>query len=89
MANQNQAEGHQQHLPPTLEGIVAEIASNEKPAVLAEQLRTFSNNRDAERELILASLLPGGKEPLELLDVTKHTVGWAFILYVHFFVLPS
>lgn len=87
MTNQNQAEGQQQQqFPTSLEGIVTQITSSTSPAALADLLRAFSNNREGERELILASSLPGGQEPLELLDVKKDTVGWAFILYVYSFL---
>ncbi|KLO09452.1 hypothetical protein SCHPADRAFT_907731 [Schizopora paradoxa] len=88
MANQAQPE-NQQQLPTSLDGIVALITSSTSPVALAEQLREFSKNRDGEQELILASSLPGGQEPLEILDVKNHTVGWAFILSARLAAIAS
>jgi hypothetical protein len=67
--------------PVSLETIIQQITT---PTValssLAHTLRTFA---PAEiRETILASILPGGQDPLELLDPSVNTLGLLYLLYV-------
>jgi hypothetical protein len=67
--------------PVSLETIIQQITT---PTValssLAHTLRTFA---PADiRETILASILPGGQDPLELLDPSVNTLGLLYLLYV-------
>ena len=62
-----------------LESIISEITTS-SPEVLLMSLRSFVN-RDVG-ETILASLLPGGLDPLTVLDAHVNTLGYLFILFV-------
>ena len=83
MAQQGDGNNQQQHTM-SIEAVVGEITTATSQAALAERLRHFSNNREHARESVLASALPNGQDSLELLNVTKDTVGIFFILCVVF-----
>lgn len=66
----------------SIEAVMGEISTASTSQNLTDSLRTFSHNREPTREAILANFLPNGQDPLEMLDMTRDTVGFFFLLCV-------
>lgn len=66
-----------------LEAVVADITTTTSSQHLLTSLRSLIK-RDVG-ETILASLMPGGQDPLSVLDTHVNTLGYLFILYVRYF----
>lgn len=70
-----------------LETLIARITSTQNPRQLNEYFRSIPTDT---REVILASTLSSGQDPLNILDVRNNTLGILYILYViilaYFFV---
>jgi COP9 signalosome complex subunit 3 len=64
----------------SLDRVLTEITSANNIPALNQALRTFAT-KDV-RESILSRLLPGGQDPLTILDIQRDTLGVLFILYV-------
>ncbi|KXN85814.1 COP9 signalosome complex subunit 3 [Leucoagaricus sp. SymC.cos] len=62
-----------------LDTLIAQITSSTNPRQLNELLRNIQNDT---REVILASTLSNGQDPLGMLDVRVDSLGVLFILYV-------
>ncbi|KAI0795629.1 hypothetical protein C8Q75DRAFT_712166 [Abortiporus biennis] len=60
-----------------IQAILQDIATTNDPIKLNNQLKTLSKD---SRENILASLLPGGEDPLNALDPEFNTIGCLWIL---------
>lgn len=67
-----------QHVTPSLETLVLDITQSNSPSALNQRLKAFGVRET--REPILASLLPGGQDPLSLLDVHRNTLGYLYLL---------
>jgi COP9 signalosome complex subunit 3 len=61
-----------------LETLIARIISSPSPRTLNDYLRSIPADT---REVILASTLPSGQDPLNVLDVRANTLGVVYILY--------
>ncbi len=65
--------------PISLEHLVQYLATTgQTQEDLNQTLRTFSTKET--REVILASKLPSGQDPLEILDAQNNTLGYLYIL---------
>ncbi|TFK47638.1 hypothetical protein OE88DRAFT_782487 [Heliocybe sulcata] len=62
----------------SLEALIAQITSHNDPQALNHMLRTFAPKE--VKETILGSLLPGGADPLQALDVEVNTLGILYLL---------
>ena len=63
----------------SIDRVLTEITSTNNISALNQTLRGFTP-KDA-RESILSSLLPGGQDPLGVLDIQRNTLGILYILY--------
>jgi len=61
-----------------LESIVADITTSTSPSQLLNRLRAVVKREVGET--ILASVLPGGQDPLTVLDPQANTLGFLFLL---------
>ncbi|KZT20853.1 hypothetical protein NEOLEDRAFT_1182185 [Neolentinus lepideus HHB14362 ss-1] len=62
----------------SLEGLLVQITSQDDYEILNHMLRIFAPIE--VRETILGSLLPGGADPLQALDVKRNTLGILYLL---------
>ena len=63
----------------TIEAVVNEIKESTDDAKLNESLKNIGGTPDM-RELLLASMLSSGQDPLELLHIQDNTLGYLYIL---------
>jgi hypothetical protein len=68
-----------------LESVIADITTSISPEELLTSLRSLVKLDVGES--ILASALPGGQDPLTVLDTHANTLGYLFILFVEYFSL--
>jgi COP9 signalosome complex subunit 3 len=62
----------------SLVNIITAITTAASPSYLNQQLKTFAPKE--VRDVILASLLPDGQDPLSVLDIQANTLGILHIL---------
>lgn len=70
----------------SLDRVLTEITSTSNIHTLNQALRSFAP-KDV-RESVLSSLLPGGQDPLNSLDIQRDTLGVLFILSARFLASP-
>jgi hypothetical protein len=64
--------------PVDLESVINDITTSTSPQLLLASLRSLVK-RDVG-DAILASVMPGGQDPLSVLDTHANTLGYLFIL---------
>ncbi len=63
---------------PAVDTLINEITTATNIHQLNKHLRTFTQSES--REMILASCMSGGQDPLLVLDVHRHTLGYLYLL---------
>jgi len=66
-----------QNAPASLDQLIQFLISEQETSQIQQTLKNFMKD---VREPILASLLPTGQDPLDLLDPATHTLGFLYIL---------
>jgi len=66
---------------PTLENLITDITTSTSNRNLLSILKTNAK-RGESGDMILASSLPGGQDPLTILDAHANTLGYLFVLCV-------